>query len=158
MRSLAQQVLSFPEPEPEREQFALSDQRQAGDDLTIARVRSASKHWSPYLCKGLIGVLREHLIRHHEHEAREVLAFLNSKRPGKRGFPPTEANLRLICARLADGATLAECKAVISRKWQDTQARRRDGDPVFDPRYLRPATLFRASNFSQYVGELGAGS
>lgn len=154
MIPLAQgELLQF--PEPDRDLPAVQDQQAAAEALMLERIQGVARHWSPQFRARVRGVLRAMDERDHEHTAREVLAFLNSKRPGKLGYRPTEANLRLICARLAEGATLAECKGVISRKWQDTQRVRPDGRPVFDPLYLRPATLFRASNFAQYLGELG---
>ncbi len=78
--------------------------------------------------------------------AKEVLAFLNKKTG--RHYQPVKANLRLIEARLREGATVEQCRAVIGRKvaqWRN------------DPRmteYLRPATLFAASKFASYQGEL----
>jgi uncharacterized phage protein (TIGR02220 family) len=80
-------------------------------------------------------------------EAREVLAFLNKMTGRKYRDVPT--NLDLIAARLKEGATVAECKAVIAiqvREWKD--------DPKWS-RYLRPATLFNATKFWQYHGKVG---
>jgi uncharacterized phage protein (TIGR02220 family) len=79
--------------------------------------------------------------------AVEVLDFLNSKRPGKRGFPPTEANLRLIAARIRE-TDVQTCKSVVAnrvREWGRDDTMRR---------YIRPATIFNATKFSQYAGEL----
>jgi uncharacterized phage protein (TIGR02220 family) len=79
-------------------------------------------------------------------EAREVLSFLNEKT--QRNFRASPTNLKLIVTRLKSGATKAECKQVIAnrfRKWSD--------DPKM-VEYLRPKTLFNATNFENYRGEL----
>lgn len=77
-----------------------------------------------------------------------VLNFLNER--AGRNYQPTRVNLDLIVARLREGATVTQCKAIISRKvaaWGE--------DPKMAP-YLRPATLFNATKFSSYQGELPA--
>ncbi len=76
-----------------------------------------------------------------------VLNYLNSK-IGSR-FRSVPANLKLISARLKEGATVADCKSVIDAKvaeWSEDSKLKK---------YLRPATLFSAENFAQYVGQLG---
>ena len=78
-------------------------------------------------------------------EAVEVLNFLNVK-TGK-SFRAIATNLRLIEARLASGATVQDCKSVIAR-----QKRVWETDPEMH-KYLRPATLFNATKFEQYLGE-----
>lgn len=83
-----------------------------------------------------------------KEEAEGILAFLNEK-AGKR-FPPTKANLDFISGRLKDGATSVECRQVIAMKCREWL-----GDAE-NKKYLRPATLFNATKFSQYVGELGS--
>lgn len=79
-------------------------------------------------------------------QAIEVLNFLN-ERTGSR-FRPQEANLKLIMARLKSGATVQECFSVIAKKRRDWI-----GDEKMSS-YLRPATLFNATKFEQYLGEL----
>lgn len=79
-------------------------------------------------------------------EARAVLAFLNEKT--SRHYRDTEANLRLIECRLRDGATLQDCKTIIAKKWRDWGT-----DPKMTS-YVRPATLFNATKFEQYRGEI----
>lgn len=79
-------------------------------------------------------------------DAIQVLEFLNQK-TGKH-YRPLKANLDLIAARLAEGAQVSDCRAVIarqSRKWMGTDSEI----------YLRPATLFNATKFAQYTGEIG---
>ena len=80
-------------------------------------------------------------------EALEVLKFLNEKT--SRNYRDTDTNLKLIEARLRSGASVQDCKSVIGRKvlqWKN--------DEKMWP-YLRPETLFRASKFESYLGELG---
>jgi len=79
-------------------------------------------------------------------EAVEVLAFLNGKT--RRHFRPSETTLKPIRARLKEGFTVAECRAVIARKF-----RAWSGDPKM-AEFLRPSTLFGAEKFAQYVGEV----
>lgn len=79
-------------------------------------------------------------------QAVEVLNFLNEK-TGKH-YRAVDANLKLIMARLKSGASVQDCKSVIAKKRREW---------VCDPKmvdYLRPATLFNATKFEQYVGEL----
>ncbi|HSW68857.1 MAG TPA: conserved phage C-terminal domain-containing protein [Gammaproteobacteria bacterium] len=84
----------------------------------------------------------------HHSQAVEVLQFLNEKTG--RAYRPVEANLKLIIARLKSGATPTECYQVIAKK-----SREWGGHKDMD-QYLRPATLFNATKFEQYVGELVA--
>jgi uncharacterized phage protein (TIGR02220 family) len=82
----------------------------------------------------------------HDRDARETLDFLNQVTG--RNFQPTKVNLALIQGRLKEGATPLQCRQVIIRKnreWKDDEKM---------AQYLRPATLFNATKFSQYQGEL----
>lgn len=81
-------------------------------------------------------------------DAEIILAFLNEK--AQKRFPTTKANLDFIAGRLQEGATVADCRQVIAMKVREWA-----GD-VENRKYLRPATLFNATKFSQYVGELGS--
>lgn len=78
--------------------------------------------------------------------AIEILDFLNSKTG--RSFRPVDTNLKLIIARLKSGVEVEDCKAVIAKKFREWS-----GDEKMI-QYLRPATLFNATKFEQYVGEL----
>lgn len=81
-------------------------------------------------------------------EAKELLAYMNQV-CGSR-FQPVAANLNLITARLNEGATSDDVKAVIDRKqaeWCNDDAMRK---------YLRPETLFNATKFAGYLGMAGA--
>jgi uncharacterized phage protein (TIGR02220 family) len=80
--------------------------------------------------------------------ATQVLAYLNKK--ASRAYRPVDSNLRLIAARLKEGATIEDCNAVIDAKVAAWSA-----DAKMTP-YLRPATLFNAEKFAQYIGEIDA--
>jgi uncharacterized phage protein (TIGR02220 family) len=79
-------------------------------------------------------------------DAYAILEFLN-QRTGKN-FRLVDVNLRLIDARLSSGVTPDVVRAVIVRKWREWKDR-----PDMH-RYLRPETLFGATKFEQYVGEV----
>jgi uncharacterized phage protein (TIGR02220 family) len=81
-------------------------------------------------------------------EALAILVFLNRK--AEKHFPPDDVNLGLITARLREGASAEQCRAVIARK-----VARWKGDPEMTD-FLRPKTLFGKTNFAQYLGELPA--
>lgn len=78
--------------------------------------------------------------------AREILDFLNEK--AQKRYRPTPANLRMIRARLKEGFTADELRQVIAKKCREW------GNNEKMKPYLRPATLFNATKFSQYSGEL----
>jgi uncharacterized phage protein (TIGR02220 family) len=82
--------------------------------------------------------------------AAEVLAHLNEKT--ERNYKPVLANLSLIAARLKEGATPEECRRVIDAKATEW------GSSEKMSKFLRPATLFNATKFAQYVGELASGT
>ncbi len=77
-----------------------------------------------------------------------LLEYLNAK-AGKR-FRSVEANIRLLAARLKE-ATPDEIRAVI-----DDRVSAWKGDAKMAA-YLRPETLFNATKFSGYLGQLGSG-
>jgi uncharacterized phage protein (TIGR02220 family) len=79
----------------------------------------------------------------------EILEFLN--RTADRNFQQVEPNLRLIAARIREGAEVQDIKCVIAKKAREWKAK--DGADMTE--YLRPKTLFNATNFAQYFGELG---
>jgi uncharacterized phage protein (TIGR02220 family) len=78
-------------------------------------------------------------------QAMEILKFLNEKTG--RAYRPVEVNLKLIIARLKSGATVMACRQVIAKKTREW-----NGNVKMDE-YLRPATLFNATKFEQYLGE-----
>lgn len=75
-----------------------------------------------------------------------VLQYLNEK--ANRDFQPVPANLKLIESRLKEGATVETCKKVIDSKVAEWLNDKKMVE------YLRPATLFNATNFAQYVGQV----
>lgn len=86
--------------------------------------------------------------QHLSSDASGVLDYLNQK-AGRR-FESTPANTKLILARMKEGATVEQLKAVVDAKV---------GDWLHDSKmseYLRPATLFNAEKYGQYAGSLGA--
>jgi uncharacterized phage protein (TIGR02220 family) len=86
----------------------------------------------------------KHLSRKHDVVV-EIIDYLNAK-TGK-SFKPVDAHGKHIRGRLAEGHTIADLKAVVDRKtleWKGTE----------QAQYLRPATLFNAEKFNQYIGEV----
>jgi uncharacterized phage protein (TIGR02220 family) len=81
-----------------------------------------------------------------QSQAQEILEFLNEKTG--REYRPVDTNLKLIIARLKSGATVGKCFQVIAKKTREWK-----NDPKM-AEYLRPATLFNATKFEQYIGEL----
>jgi uncharacterized phage protein (TIGR02220 family) len=79
--------------------------------------------------------------------AAEIIDYLNRK-TGK-AFKSVASNTKLINARLSEGHSRDDIKAVIDRKVSEWANNPKMRD------YLRPATLFNAEKFNQYVGELG---
>lgn len=79
-------------------------------------------------------------------DAVEILQFLNEK--ADRAYRPEETNLKFIIARLKSGVTASQCYQIIAKKTREWK-----GDPEMK-KYLRPATLFNATKFEQYLGEL----
>lgn len=76
----------------------------------------------------------------------EIIDYLNAK-TGK-SFRHVDSHSKHIRARLAEGHTLADIRAVIDRKTQEWKG-------TDSAQYLRPATLFNAEKFNQYIGEIG---
>ena len=79
-------------------------------------------------------------------QAMEVLQFLNKKT--KRAYRPVDSNIKLIIARLKSGVSVMDCRQVIAKKTREWKGNEKMAE------YLRPATLFNATKFEQYVGEL----
>lgn len=82
-------------------------------------------------------------------EAEQILAHLNAT--AKREYRPVPSNIKLIRARLNEGASASEMRAVIDLKVKQWA---RDSKMA---EFLRPDTLFNATKFAQYVGQLKAG-
>jgi hypothetical protein len=78
-------------------------------------------------------------------QAIDVLNYLNENTG--RAYRPVDSNLGLIIARLKSGASALQCREVVFNKCTDWLT-----DPKMSE-YLRPATLFNATKFEQYLGE-----
>ncbi len=79
-------------------------------------------------------------------QAIEVLDFLNKK--AGRAYRAVDTNLKFIIAGLKSGATVDDCRQVIAKKTREWKSNPKMAE------YLRPATLFNAEKFEQYLGEL----
>lgn len=79
--------------------------------------------------------------------AAEAIAYLNQK--AGRNFRAVPSSTKLIRARAKEGATLWDFMAVIDRKCAEWL-----GDANRE-QYLRPATLFNAEKFNNYLGQIG---
>lgn len=86
--------------------------------------------------------------RELRRQAGEIIAFLNAK--AGRNFDVNGANADHIVARLKDGESPEDCRAVIALKCREWK-----GDEKL-AKYLRPETLFNRTKFASYKGELGA--
>jgi len=78
--------------------------------------------------------------------AKEIINFLNEK-TGKR-FRDTPANIAPIVARLKEGYADRDFRIVIARKVREW------GTDEKMMGYLRPKTLFNATNFNQYAADV----
>ena len=78
-----------------------------------------------------------------EHKA--ILLYLNQV-AGKK-FKPTDANMRNINARLKEGYTIADFKAVVDLKWQQWSGSKWES-------FMRPQTLF-GTKMDSYLNEVG---
>lgn len=81
--------------------------------------------------------------------AKRAIEYLNEK--AGTSYPLSKANLKLPMARLLhDGATESDLCAVVDSKVAEA------AHEAFDRRYLRPATLWNAEKFAQYIGQITA--
>lgn len=85
---------------------------------------------------------------HYRQEAVTVIEFLNAK--ADRRFETKGSSLDFVIARLKDGETVEDLRAVIAMK-----CRQWKGDPKC-AEWLRPETLFNKTKFASYKGQLGA--
>jgi phage replication O-like protein O len=77
----------------------------------------------------------------------EVISYLNEK--ANKGFKNTAANFKYINARIKDGHSVDDLKAVIDHKSVEW------GSNPKMIAYLRPQTLFGANNFEGYLSVVG---
>ena len=80
--------------------------------------------------------------------AAEIIGFLNAK--AGRHFSENGANADFVIARLNEGASVGDCKAVIAMKCREWKGDEKMTD------YLRPETLFNRTKFASYMGKIGA--
>ena len=109
-----------------------------GGPSDAPEAESESKSETPLSCKqGKNAELRA--------EARTILELLNNKTG--RSFKPVDANLKPIMARIReyDADTVRQVIANRCIEWLDNERL---------SEYLRPKTLFAASNFANYEGAL----
>ena len=97
--------------------------------------------------KGIVGLKPDS--KTLRREAIALLTFLNEKT--KRSYQPVPVNIELIVARLKEGNTPEDCRAVVAKKCREW------GTDHKMSQYLRPATLFNREKFAQYRGEVGNG-
>lgn len=81
----------------------------------------------------------------YREEAKQVLAFLNEKTG--HAYREVDSNLNPIESILKSGVSLEDMRTVTMRKVRDWRT-----DPKMVT-YLRPSTLYRRSNFEQYLGQ-----
>lgn len=80
-------------------------------------------------------------------DCNQIINYLNLK-TGKT-FKHVESNMRLIRARQREGHSIDDIKSVIDMKFAEW------GNDQRFAKFVRPATLFGAEKFNQYVGEIG---
>lgn len=127
-------------------QAKASSQSEAEAVLLSVPIRSVPIRSVPEAVTALSGA--PDLGNGHHGDAKEIIAFLNAKTGRSYRLSPT--NVRLIEARLKSGASVQDCKSIIARKVRAW---------LTDPKmvvYLRPETLFNATKFESYLGELGS--
>lgn len=86
---------------------------------------------------------KETLKDNYTKESKLVIAHLN-KIKGGREYTYTLRNLSYPTARLKEGHTVEDLKAVVDVKWKD---------PDFNKKYFRPSTLFNSDKFEGYLME-----
>jgi len=128
------------------------ERRQYRSDSSTERVREYRKRSSNVSETDQIQIQKQtqkekNTVGQKPDDAKQVLEFLNQKTG--RHYEPVKANLQLITARLKEGASVDDLRAVVAKKCREWA-----GDPKM-AQYLRPATLFNATKFAQYAGELG---
>lgn len=91
------------------------------------------------------------LFKDSENKSEEILSYLahklNTKEQYVRRFVKSVSNKRFVSARLNEGYTTDDCKAVIDvmiSKWGNSKMKD----------YLRPETLFNATKFQSYILEV----
>lgn len=81
----------------------------------------------------------------YREEAKQVLAFLNEKTG--HAYREVDSNLNPIESILKSGVSLEDMRTVTMRKVRDWRSNPKMVE------FLRPSTLYRRSNFEQYLGQ-----
>ncbi|MFC7686246.1 conserved phage C-terminal domain-containing protein [Ureibacillus sp. GCM10028918] len=110
---------------------------------TTKVVTTDAQHLAPSDLKELI---KEEVKEKHVDFVFEVVNYLN-KKTNKEFRASNKATKRLINGRLSEGYTLKDFQTVIDRKVHHWLT-----NPEMKP-YLRPSTLFSATNFENYLNE-----
>ena len=123
---------------------------KGGHPSRDARAQSSSS--SSENLKDIVRLAPDAGLSRERREAREAgkraIEYLNEK-AGTR-YSATEANLKFPVDRiLVDKATEADLVAVVDLKC------RHASEGSFDRKYLRPETLWNATKFSGYIGQVG---
>lgn len=139
------QLLDFRQQERGKSKFPEPDKRLLSECEARANQEESGREANALVVEGEVGVEDEK--NNVGQDARHILAFLNEK-TGRR-YQENKTNLDFIKFRLKDGATVTECRQVIVKKCREWKGTKMDV-------YLRPATLFNATKFAQYQGELVA--
>lgn len=126
---------------------ANAKQKPTPSPSPLPKTFTGTEEPSPETSTALSGKPDAKPLNGHKAEV-EILAYLNEK--AGRAYKPVPANIKLIAARLKEGATPEDIRAVVDRKCAQWK-----GDAKMDE-YLRPATLFNATNFAQYQGQLSS--
>ncbi|OFK25061.1 conserved phage C-terminal domain-containing protein [Olsenella sp. HMSC062G07] len=132
------------------EGFADSETPVCESETPVSDVENGGNEKSPSIPYQSIP---DHAKPNHAKEkaaaVREIVEYLNAK-TGKSFRPTAKANATPIKARLAEGYTVADFKAVIDAKvpeWLGVKAK--DGRDM--TQYLCPETLFRERNMERYL-------
>lgn len=90
----------------------------------------------------------------NNNTAKEAIDYLNQalqavglQKPG-RGYKYADTHMKLIRARLSEGHSKQDLCSVVDRKIEEWKK------GAFMPQHLRPATLFNAEKFNNYIGQL----
>ena len=130
-------------------QWNSKDSREINPDLGGKNIPTKAGNISPRLDnQGLGNQDTKAIVELKPDMAAAVIKYLNQK-TGKN-FRDVKTHTEKINARVAEGATLEDLIAVIDRKCAEWMT---DANMS---QYLRPATLFGAEKFNNYLGQIGA--
>lgn len=143
-----------PETQRETQPEPSGNPAETQSGISVAKSEVGLGHWEP-VGEGRVGEGKNKLMsgkpdpetQSDHSDAVEILGYLNA-RAGK-AFRPVKSNVGLVLARLREGASVDDCKAVI-----DAKVAQWLGDAKM-AEFLRPATLFGREKFAQYLGDVG---